>query len=563
MLPQGPGFNNPQPPVFLAGELRSRVKILTASQMGTVDRLTTGDCGLPSLVLMENAGLNLYQILKSHFGERLPGCSTVILCGKGNNGGDGLVLARQLARRESSPTVILLCRPDQVRGDAAVQLNAYRKSGGEVVSATSREEWAEVAPILGGSRILVDALLGTGLGRPVTGLLAQVVRDINGSGAFVLAVDIPTGTPSDGIRSIGPSVRAHATVTFTAPKIAHILHREPETFGQIYVTPIGTPSQLLDTPDHFLNLMTPDRIRAVMPARKAFSHKGTFGHVAVIAGSRGKTGAAALASRSALRSGSGLVTGVAPDAVQPLMASFQPEIMTEGVPSTPAGTLASSGIDRILELLEGRDAAGLGPGLTTEKETVDVVRRLTREAEVPMVLDADALNAYAGRAHELVNLKGQPLVVTPHPGEFARLTAHSIRQITENGISFAREFARDRNLWLVLKGFRTLVASPDGQVYACPLGNPGMATAGSGDVLTGVITSFLGQYRAQARVSPSQTTDAVVSAVYLHSLAGDLAAQHGGMDSLTAGDILDHLGSAFLQLRGHGSRRNDPMGDAS
>ena len=562
MLPPASGFNSSGPPVFLGGEVRSWAKILTASQMGAVDRLTTRDCGLPSLLLMENAGLNLYQVLKSRFGERLAGRATVILCGKGNNGGDGLVLARQLARRESSPAVILLCRPEQMRGDAAVQLEAYRKSGGQVASVTSREEWAEAAPLLGGCRILVDALLGTGLGRPVTGLLAQVVRDVNGSGAFVLAVDIPTGTPSDGIRSIGPSVRAHATVTFTTPKIAHVLHREPETFGQIYVTPIGTPSQVLDTPDHFLKLMTPARIRAVLPARKTFSHKGTFGHVAVIAGSRGKTGAGALASRAALRSGSGLVTGLAPDAVQPLMASFQPEIMTEGVPSTPAGTLASSGTDRILELLEGKDAAGLGPGLTTEKETVDVVRRLTREAEVPLVLDADALNAYAGQARDLVNLKGQPLVLTPHPGEFARLTAHPVPQITENGISIAREFARNRNLWLVLKGFRTLVASPDGQVYACPLGNPGMATAGCGDVLTGVITSFLGQYRAQARVSPSQTTDAVVSAVYLHSLAGDLAARHRGMDSLTAGDLLDHLGPAFLQLRGHGGRSSDPVENA-
>ena len=558
MLSQASGFNSSGTPVFLGGEVRSWAKILTASQMGTVDRLTTRDCGLPSLLLMENAGLNLYQVLKSKFGDRLAGRSTAILCGKGNNGGDGLVLARQLARRESSPAVVLFCTPEQMRGDAAVQLEAYRKSGGEVMSVTSREEWAEVAPLLGNCRILVDALLGTGLGRPVTGLLAQVVRDVNGSGAFVLAVDIPTGTPSDGIRSIGPSVRAHATVTFTAPKIAHILHRDPETFGRIYVTPIGTPSQLLDTPEHFLNLMMPARIRAVLPARKSFSHKGTFGHVAVIAGSRGKTGAGALASRAALRSGSGLVTGLAPDAVQPLMASFLPEVMTEGVPSTSAGTLASCGTARILELLESKDAAGLGPGLTTEKETVDVVRRLTREAEVPLVLDADALNAYAGQAHELVNLNGQPLVLTPHPGEFARLTARSIPQITEDAISIARNFARDRNLWLVLKGFRTLVASPGGQVYACPLGNPGMATAGSGDVLTGVITSFLGQYRAQARVSPPEVTDAVVSAVYLHSLAGDLAAQRRGMESLAAGDIIDHLGSAFLQLRrqeGHSSDR--------
>ena len=562
MPSQAPGFNSSGPPIFLGGEVGSRVKILTASQMGTVDRLTTRDCGLPSLLLMENAGLNLYQVLKSRFGERLSGRSTVILCGKGNNGGDGLVLARQLARRESSPAAILLCRPGQMRGDAAVQLDAYRKSGGEVVSVTTGEEWAEVAPILGNCRILVDALLGTGLGRPVTGLLARVIRDVNGSGAFVLAVDIPTGTPSDGLRSIGPSVRAHATVTFTAPKIAHILHREPETFGQIYVTPIGTPSRLLETPDHFLNLMMPARIRAALPAREAFSHKGTYGHVAVVAGSRGKTGAAALATRAALRSGSGLVTGLAPDAVQPLMASFQPEVMTEGMPSTPAGTLASSGIDRILELLEGKDAAGLGPGLTTEAETAGLVRRLTREARVPLVLDADALNACAGQARELANLEGQPLVLTPHPGEFARLTGRSTSRIAENGISIAREFARNRNLWLVLKGFRTLVASPDGQVYACPLGNPGMATAGSGDVLTGVVTSFLGQYRAQGRVTPSQTTDAVVSAVYVHSLAGDLAARRRGMDTLTAGDIIDHLGSALLQLRGRGGRPGNPVGNA-
>lgn len=558
MLSQPPGFNNSGTPSLLGAERSSWVKILTAAQMGSVDRLTTRDCGLPSLLLMENAGLNLYQALKSRFQDRLAGCSTVILCGKGNNGGDGLVLARQLARRESSPRVILLARPEQVRGDAAVQLEAYRKSGGEVVSVISPGEWGEVAPILGGCRIVVDAMLGTGLGRPVTGLLAQVVRDVNAGGAFVLAVDIPTGTPSDGLRPIGPSVRAHATVTFTAPKIAHVLHQDQETFGTVCVTPIGTPPQLLERPEHFLNLMTPARIGAALPTRKIASHKGTFGHVAVIAGSRGKTGAAALATRAALRSGSGLVTGLAPDAVQPLMASFQPEIMTEGVASTALGTLASSGTDRILELLEGKDAAGLGPGLTTEQETVDVVRRLTRESEIPLVLDADALNAFAGQAHELVNLNGQPLIVTPHPGEFARLTPHSIAQIAEDGIARAREFARDRNLWLVLKGFRTLVASPDGQIYACPLGNPGMATAGSGDVLTGVITSFLGQFRAQGRVSPSQTTDAVVSAVFLHSLAGDLAAQRRGMDSLAAGDLIDDLGSAFLQLRDSGGRLSNP-----
>ena len=534
--------------IFSTRETGNFPKILSASEMRTVDKITTSKFSVPSPLLMENAGINLYLFLKSEFGKSLSSSSTVILCGKGNNGGDGLALARQLALRESCPNVVLLCRTKEIQGDAAIHLKAYLRSGGQVLSVNSQTEWDDASRVLDRCNIVVDALLGTGLGRPVDGLLADVVNDINRTAAFVLAVDIPTGIPSDQFCTIGPAVNAQATVTFTAPKIAHVLHEDQEAFGRIHITPIGTPPQLLESEGYFLNLMTKPGILSVLPSRKVSCHKGTFGHVAIISGSQGKSGAAVLSSRAALRSGSGLVTVVSPDTVQPQIASFQPEIMTEGLASTSNGTLATSSARHLLNLLKNKDSAGIGPGLSTDEETIALVRQVTREAAIPLVLDADALNAFSGKTQELVNQNGQPLILTPHPGEFSRLTTNSIPEIEEDRISIAQNFAKEHKTWIVLKGFRTLVASPDGQVYVCPLGNPGMATAGTGDVLTGILSSFLGQFRAQELNSPHHVTHAVISGVYLHSLAGDLASQKSGMNSLSAGDIIDHLGTAFSEL---------------
>ncbi|MGH9340120.1 MAG: NAD(P)H-hydrate dehydratase [Acidobacteriota bacterium] len=523
------------------------MKILTAKQMNQVDRLTTDRYGLPSLILMENAGLNLYLALEDYF-EDLPIRRIAIFCGKGNNGGDGLVLARQLVQRAIYPDVYLLSRVDDISGDARINLEAYLKSGEIVHTVTSDREWQEVEEGIYDYDIIIDALLGTGMSKPLKGLYAKVVADVNNTGAFVLSVDIPSGMFSDSLKGGVETVLADATVTFTAPKIAHILNQDQEAIGDLRIVPIGTPLDLLEQKDFYLNLMSREQVRSYLLPREVSSHKGDFGHVAVVGGSRGKSGAAILSARGALRAGSGLVTVYTPDVAQSTIASFQPELMTEGLASTSKGAFSKAATAQLLDVLQERDAAGMGPGLTTEKETIEFVNKVVQDSPVPMVLDADALNAFAGRIEKLKNRRRQPLVLTPHPGEFARLLSQPTASILENKVELSRKFAETHGVWLVLKSFRTLVAAPDGEVYVCPLGNPGMASAGMGDVLTGVLTSLLGLYAARGMTELAHVTRATVLGVYLHSLAGDLAAAQTGPEALAAGDVIENLGRAYLDL---------------
>ena len=524
------------------------LKVLSAHQMKEVDRLTTEKYGLPSLLLMENAGISLYLTLKDYFAEELSRQRTAILCGKGNNGGDGLVLARQLRQRETAPDVFLLASLEKVSGDARINLDIYRALEGQVQPILSEEEWSRLAPRLESYDLVVDAILGTGISKPMAGLHARVVEDVNRLRAFVLSVDFPSGMVSDAFRGEGPTIRADATVTFTAPKIAHVLHEDQESLGSLHLFPIGTPPELLQTPDYPLELITHPLASACLPGRRASSHKGSFGHTVIVAGSRGKSGAAALATSAALRSGSGLVTACVPEGIQALVSSFRTEVMTEGLASSEAGTFASSAVGPLLDFLDGKQAAALGPGLSTEVETIDFVHQVVQQAKIPLVVDADALNCFQQQLQQLFNSHHQPLVLTPHPGEFSRLIGKPTAEILDDKIELARQFAQDQHLWLVLKGFRTLIALPDGRVFVCPLGNPGMATAGTGDVLTGVITSLLGQYQAQGLNAPQQTTQAILAGVYLHSLAGDLAEEQTGGAALNASNIIDHLGAAQLEL---------------
>ena len=526
----------------------SSLKVLSAQQMKEVDRLTTEKYGLPSLLLMENAGISLYLALKDYFGEKLSEQRTAIICGKGNNGGDGLVLARQLRQRETAPDVFLLAAPEKVAGDARINLDIYQAMGGQVQPILSEEEWSGLTPRLESHDLVVDAILGTGISKPMAGLHAQVAEDVNRLRAFVLSVDFPSGMVSDAFRGKGPAIRADATVTFTAPKIAHVLHEDQESLGSLHLFPIGTPPELLQTPDYPIELITHPLASTCLPQRRASSHKGSFGHTVIVAGSRGKSGAAALATSAALRSGSGLVTACVPEAIQALVGSFRPEVMTEGLASTQVGTFASGAGDDLLEFLQGKQAAAIGPGLSTNPETVDFVHQVVQQARIPLVIDADGLNCFQGQRQQLFNNHDQPLVLTPHPGEFSRLIGKSTAEILDDKIELARRFAQDQHLWLVLKGFRTLIAPPDGRVFVCPLGNAGMATAGTGDVLTGVIASFLGQYQAQGLKTAQQTTQAVLAGVYLHSLAGDLAGRQTGGAALNASNIIEHLGAAQLEL---------------
>ena len=502
---------------------------------------------MPSLLLMENAGINLYLALEDYL-DGLPEQRIAILCGKGNNGGDGIVLARQLAQRGIPPDVYLLGSVKDVSGDARVNLDIYLKTGQQVQEVTSSREWAEYSDGLAQYTVIVDALLGTGIAKPLEGLYSDVVSAINLADAFVLSVDLPSGMFSDSLEGGVQSVLADATVTFTAPKIAHILNEDQEAIGKLRIVPIGSPSQLLDRADFRLNLITREWVRSRLLPREIRAHKGNFGHVAIVSGSLGKSGAAALCASAALRAGSGLVTIYTPDVVQPVVASFHPESMTEGLASTPRGTLSAKAADLLLALLQEKNAAGMGPGLSTEGETVQFVHKVVRNARIPLVLDADALNAFEGHLKKLSNRQAQPLVLTPHPGEFARLVSRTTKKVLADRAEMSRRFAQDHKLWVVLKGFRTLIATPYGQVFVCPLGNPGMATAGMGDALTGVLTSLLGVYAVRGKTEPEQLTEALIVGVYLHSLAGDLAVEQTGEEALTAGDVIDHLGEAYLQL---------------
>ncbi len=522
-------------------------KILTAQQMREIDRLTVEAVGLPSLLLMENAAMNLFSILMDRF-THLNRQRIAVICGKGNNGGDGIALARQLIQRGITPDVYLLGSAAQISGDARTNLDIYFRSGQRVQEVTSSSQWTEISARLRDFNIIIDAILGTGINKPLDGLYSEVVSSINSSFAFVLSVDIPSGMFSDSVQGGVQTVRANATVTFTAFKLAHILNENQAAIGELHLAPIGTPAKLLDRPDFYLELISPQQAYSSLLPRPTSSHKGNFGHVAIISGSQGKAGAAVLSSHAALRAGAGLVTGYTPDLIQQLVASSQPEIMTQGFPGTAGGTFSAKAATPVLNSLQDKDAAGLGPGLTTDEETVCFVHQLVQNARIPLVLDADALNAFAGQSHLLANQHQAPLIITPHPGEFSRLTGLPIREVLARKVELSRQFARKHGLWVVLKTFRTLVASPSGQVFVCAKGNPGMATAGMGDVLTGVLTSVIGLFAARKVTQPQDITKAVSLGVYLHALAGDLAVCESSSEALIAGDVIRHLGSAYREI---------------
>ncbi len=525
------------------------MKILNVEQMTEVDRLSTEKCGIPSLLLMENAGMNLFRALRQTFREHLSAQRILILCGKGNNGGDGLVLARQLVQRGMEPRVVLLGRRQEVKGDAAANLNIFLESGQPVQEVDSLEAWRGIQPEMARADVIVDALLGTGLGKPLRDLYAEAVRSINQNRAFVLAVDIPTGMFSDSLEPSPLSVQADLTVTFTAPKIAHVFNPDQAAMGRVIVAPIGSPEWLMDRPEYYLQLLEPEELSELLTDRPLDTHKGALGKVAVIGGSRGKAGAAALAASAALHAGSGLVTALVPRGAQGLVASFLPDIMTEGLPETDSGGFNREAASPVLEILAHMNAAALGPGLGTHPESFDFVRELVTHSPVPLVLDADALNALAQDPSKIRNDKGQPLVLTPHPGEFGRLIGRRTSELLPDRIRLSRNFARQHGVWLVLKGFRSLIAEPGGQVYVCDRGNPGMATGGMGDVLSGVLLRHLGELDARGWNLPEEVTWPVALGVYLHSAAGDLAEEDLGPESLTASALIEYLGEAARQLR--------------
>jgi len=495
------------------------VKVLTAAQMRQVDRRTI-EMGIPGLVLMENAGHRVVELLAEKFAP-LAERRIAILCGKGNNGGDGMVVARQLFTRfhPRALHVILLAAPDELKGDAAQNHRMLEVCGCPV----AREIPAEARL----ATIVVDALLGTGISGPATGAMLEAIREIN-SGfplAQVVAVDIPSGMPSDTGQPLGEQARADYTVTFTAPKPGQVLAPNCDALGELRVAAIGSPPELYDADDSiWLSLVEPAMFRHLLAPRSRVANKGSFGHVLVIAGSRGKTGAAAMSGMAALRSGAGLVTVASAESAIPVIAGHAAELMTEPLEDGRLEAIAAK-----------KDVIAIGPGLGTHPETVAMVRRVFAEFPQPMVADADGLNALAGTGW---SGGGKLRVLTPHPGEMARLCGKQIAEISADRIAAARDLATARQVRVVLKGERTLIAFPDGRVWINPTGTPAMATGGTGDILTGLIAGFLGQF-------PKEPDIAIAAAVYLHGLAGELGAAALTEKCLVATDLLRYLPAAM------------------
>ena len=512
------------------------MKIVSASDMREIDRLTSERFGVPSLVLMENAGTAVAQFVI----ERFPAARRVgIVCGKGNNGGDGFVAARKLQEASREVAVMLLADPAELRGDAAAMFE--RLSVKPVVIGSEADlETAATRAVLGAD-VLIDAILGTGFRPPVNGLYAQAIRAINGSVPPIVAVDIPSGADSDAMRpSDNLRARADGIVTFTAPKPAHIF--AGLTTGSIVVAPIGSPAEAIGS-SLGLNVTTPADIADLIGQRAPDANKGNFGHVLVVGGSLGKSGAAAMAGMSALRTGAGLSTVATAVSVLPTVAGFHPELMTEPLQETEAGTISLRALEygRFDELVKGKTVLAIGPGISRNAETSEFVRTIVTRYQSPMVIDADGLNAFAGKTQQLSG-KGRALVITPHPGEMARLMGSTMGEIQKNRLDVARGFAREHELIVVLKGHRTLIADPDGTVWVNTTGNPGMATGGTGDILTGMVAGVMAQ-------RPDRIFDAVIAAVYLHGLAGDIARESIGEQCLIATDLVKALPEAYSRTR--------------
>jgi hydroxyethylthiazole kinase-like uncharacterized protein yjeF len=510
------------------------MKIANAAEMREIDRATSQRFGVPSLTLMENAGSAVAEFVVA----RYPSAERVgVVCGKGNNGGDGFVAARKLKAAGREVRVVLLAEPAELRGDAAEMF--ARLPVAPVIARNGDELEREQARAVFESEVLLDAILGTGFKPPVSGLYAEAIRLLNASPAHVVAVDIPSGADADVMGEQTRTVaRADAVVTFTAPRPAHIFGRV--TDGPTLIAPIGSPDQAIVSSLQ-LNLITAREIAPLIGPRPLNANKGSFGHVLVIGGSVGKAGSVAMAGMAALRSGAGLSTVATPKSVLATVAGFHPEVMTEPLDETDAGTISTRAGERMNAVIKGMTVLAVGPGISRNPETSDFVRSLVVKSKTPLVLDADGLNAFEGRAAEL-NGKGRTLVITPHPGEMARLTESTIAAVQRDRINVARTFAREHELIVVLKGHRTLIAQPDGTVWVNTTGNPGMATGGTGDILTGMVAGLIAQ-------NPQHIVEAVIAAVHLHGLAGDVARESMGEHSLVATDLVKALPEAFRRVR--------------
>lgn len=531
------------------------MKALTAEEMREVDRLTTERFGVPSRQLMEAAGESVaVAARRACVRANRAGRAICVLCGKGNNGGDGFVAARHLLERGVSHVkVLLFANPSELRGDVAENFRRWSDQGGNTAVIADEAAWKAVWPEVASAGVLIDALLGTGLSGPARGLIATAVDDINRLShnaklprpRLILAVDTPSGLPSDGAAAEGAVLRAHLTVTFTAPKVGQLISQDAPCCGELVLRQIGSPAALVEELGRQkLRISGPDEFALLPLVRAADSHKGTFGHALLVAGSLGKTGAAILSGLGCLRSGAGLTTIAAPDVVLQAIASGRPEYMTEPLASTSAGTIARKNLHdgALVRIGHGKNVIAIGPGVSTEAETQEFIRGTVRETPLPVILDADGLNAFAGKAELLRQRKSSFLAVTPHPGEMARLLGTSSAAVQEDRAKLARQAAAEWNAYVILKGFHTILAAPDGQVWVNTVGNAGLAKGGTGDVLTGVLAAMTAQF------GTSDWLRVLALGVYLHGAAAGVKPYRPEDAGLLASEVAHHIPQARAWL---------------
>jgi NAD(P)H-hydrate epimerase len=505
--------------------------LVTANEMQEMDRRTITDFGIPGMVLMENAGRGATRFLLEHIPD-IENKTVGVIAGRGNNGGDGYVMARYLKQKGVPVKVYLLAKADRVRGDAAANLKLLKPLNVPVVEIPDEASLPAYRSEMAGIEVWIDAILGTGLKSDVKGFFKTVIQFINGLNKPVFAVDIPSGLNSDTGQVCGECIRASATATFAFLKTGHTIHPGTQYTGKRKIVDIGIPPHIVAEVMPRQRLLKKELIQSYLTPRLPDAHKGTTGHLLVVAGSRGKTGAAAMTTISALRSGAGLVTLGIAETLNLVLESRVLEAMTAPLPETQPGVLGESAYDRIINLMEGKKCLAIGPGLGQAEDTQNLVRQIIKFSTIPLVIDADGLNSLAGKAQILGKARA-PVILTPHPGEMARLLGTGVDAVQQDRIKCARNMATGLNVHLILKGAGTVIAHPDGRVFINPSGNAGMASGGMGDVLTGIIAGLIVQ-----GLSPENACQA---GVYLHGAAADSLAETIGPYGYLAGDVMNAI----------------------
>ncbi|MFZ5825173.1 MAG: NAD(P)H-hydrate dehydratase [Bacillota bacterium] len=509
------------------------MKVVTGEQMRSIENRVFDRYGLSSTVVMELAGRQVAVAARRMMEER-PSGPIVVVCGRGNNGGDGLVAARWLKHWGYTVSAVVWASFDDLPGDAAGALYSARMAGVPILMPAQANE------ALQNATLVIDAVLGTGVVGSARGQAAEAIKLINAANRTVLAVDMPSGIATDTGRVEGPAVRADVTVTFGLPKLGLFQFPGADLAGRVIVVDIGLVEPAVEAENITVELTRSSMVRSWLPGYSRDAHKGTRGRVLVAAGSRGMTGAAVLAGEAALRVGAGLVTVAAPEHSQPVVAAIRPEIMTLAIPESAEGGFAVAAAEEFLKRAAKADALAVGPGLGTDPETQQFARAVVASATAPLVLDADAIKAFAGRA-ELLAQAPVPLVLTPHPGEMAHLLGLSVEDVQSDRLNAVRRAADVTKAVVLLKGAYTLIAEPGGEIFINPTGSRALGTGGSGDVLTGIIAGLL----AQGLGAP----EAAAVGAYMHGLSGDRLAERFGHDGILAGDLAAELPSVQRDLR--------------